>query len=160
GMEPWVFDGVEQVRWLVEHPLPLYLCVVDKSCARIRLYHTCPRFYAWSLPPLPNRLELVPTLDEQGMYVKWEGGKTFSLTAPILELAIEDLCKDDNGSIAEVLNCWLEIDRKNLNRIQNGIYQFEMPYEYRTNATMYAQGKVTQGITRALDLSTAAASLE
>src|SRR5262249_21152404 len=76
GMEPWVFDGVEQVRWLVEHPLPLYLCVVDKSCARIRLYHTCPRFYAWSLPPLPNRLELVPTLDEQGMYVKWEGGKT------------------------------------------------------------------------------------
>src|SRR5262245_11645504 len=48
-MKPWVFEGIESVRWLVEHPLPLFLCVVVKQCATLRVYHTAPRFFAWSL---------------------------------------------------------------------------------------------------------------
>src|SRR6266705_3268538 len=31
---PWKFRGHESVRWLIEQPLPLYLCVVDKSKLR------------------------------------------------------------------------------------------------------------------------------
>jgi hypothetical protein len=45
SMDSWVLHGAESVRWLVEHPLPLFLCVVDKSVAHIRVYHTSPRFY-------------------------------------------------------------------------------------------------------------------
>lgn len=48
----WVLDSKDSVQWLVEHPLPLFLCIVDKPSARLRLYHTSPRFYVWSLPPL------------------------------------------------------------------------------------------------------------
>ena len=68
---PWVFDGDEAVRWLVEHPLPLFLCVVDKSSLRLRVYHTAPRFYVWCLPPLPKRIELVPGEETEGHPVKW-----------------------------------------------------------------------------------------
>src|SRR5215469_679933 len=33
AMDDWIFDGEESIRWLVEHPLPLFLCIVDKSQA-------------------------------------------------------------------------------------------------------------------------------
>jgi hypothetical protein len=63
-MAPWKFDGQESVRWLVEHPLPVFLCVVLKRESKVQIYHTSPRFYVWSLPPLPNSLELTP--DDEG----------------------------------------------------------------------------------------------
>src|SRR2546425_8637048 len=45
----WTFNGSESVRWLIEQPLPLYFCVVDKSKLRFRVYHTLARFHIWSL---------------------------------------------------------------------------------------------------------------
>jgi hypothetical protein len=27
----WKFDSAESVRWLIEHPLPIFLCVVNKK---------------------------------------------------------------------------------------------------------------------------------
>ena len=61
GLGPLVFEG-DEVEWVVHHPLPLYLCVVNKAQARISIYHTCPRFYAWSLGTLPPRLEMAPAV--------------------------------------------------------------------------------------------------
>jgi hypothetical protein len=57
---PWIFKSKPSVRWLIQHPLPVFLCVVDKTKARIRPYHTSSRFDAWSLPPLPQSLTLTP----------------------------------------------------------------------------------------------------
>ncbi len=36
-MRPWVLDNADSVRWFVEHPLPLLLCVVEKPSARVRV---------------------------------------------------------------------------------------------------------------------------
>src|SRR6266851_4926565 len=38
--DAWTFPSEESVRWLIEYPLPIFLCIVDESSARIRLYHT------------------------------------------------------------------------------------------------------------------------
>ena len=51
--KPWKFRDSESVKWLVEHPLPVFLCVVNKADTSLQIYHTFPRFSAWSLPPLP-----------------------------------------------------------------------------------------------------------
>jgi hypothetical protein len=59
-MDPWVFNGPDSVRWIIEHPLPIFLCVVQKAKAIILVYHTTPRFAVWALPTHPNRLELIP----------------------------------------------------------------------------------------------------
>jgi len=40
-MDPWVFNSPESVRWIIEHPLPVFLCIVQKSEATILVYHTC-----------------------------------------------------------------------------------------------------------------------
>ncbi len=49
-MDPWAFASPESVRWLIEHPLPIFLCIVLKAEARMLVYHTTPRFAAWILP--------------------------------------------------------------------------------------------------------------
>jgi hypothetical protein len=60
NMEPWIFDSEESVRWIIEHPLPIFLCVVRKAEARILVYQTTPRFAAWILPLHKNRLVRIP----------------------------------------------------------------------------------------------------
>jgi len=154
-MDSWVLDSQESVRWLVEHPLPFLLCIVDKPTARLRVFHTSPRFYVWSLPPLPNRLELVPTSDQEGRCTQWEGGTTFSLSAPILDASVQDLLDDGFHRRAwEVLRFWIGFDLENLARIKAGIHSFRMPDQYTTNTTKFS-GWVTQGIRKAPDLTLA-----
>ncbi|MGH7147739.1 MAG: hypothetical protein ACREIJ_07560 [Nitrospiraceae bacterium] len=153
-MDSWILDSQDSVRWLVEHPLPLFLCVVDKHSARLRVYHTSARFYAWSLPPLPSRLELVPTTDREGRCTQWSGGSTFSLSAPILDATVQDLLDDQFHRTAwEVLRFWIGFDLENLARMRSGIHLFRMPDGYTTNDTSLKAWAI-QGTFAGSDLTT------
>lgn len=137
-MDPWAFDGKESVRWLVEYPLPLFFCVVDKKSARIRIYQTSPRFHAWAMPPLPDRLVLRPTDEREGKRSEWTNGSEFSLGAPILDIGVVEALDDQkHQNAAEVLKLWLEIEKANLNRIRLGIHRFMMPFKYQTDSTQF-----------------------
>ncbi|HKZ78736.1 MAG TPA: hypothetical protein VJ124_10570 [Pyrinomonadaceae bacterium] len=134
-LESWTFRSEESVRWLITHPLPLFLCIVEKTSGHIRVYHTSPRFYLWSMPPLPQRIELIPTTDTQGKNTEWEGGDVYSLSAPILDFSISDILQDSFYEKAkQVLEFWISIDQANLHRIRTGIYSFTMPADYQTNS--------------------------
>lgn len=136
-MDPWIFGSPESVRWLIEHPLPIFLCVVQKSEARIFVYHTSPRFAAWVLPSLPSRLELVPGTDTKAQTVGWETGNRFSLAAPILNFTIQEIL--DTGfrkQVKGVLRHWIDYDIENLFRIRSGIQRFWVPADYETNSTV------------------------
>lgn len=151
-MDPWVLDGRDSVDWLIKHPLPVFLCVVDKQSSRLRVYHTAPRFYAWALPPIPERLELVPTTDEVGRCVQWSNGSEFSLSAPILDACIKHLVDDSfHARAKEVLRFWADIDVQNLARMTAGLHVFRMPDAYQTNATTH-RAWVEQGVVNAPDL--------
>jgi hypothetical protein len=134
-MESWVFGSPESVRWIVEHPLPIFLCVVQKPEARILVYHTTPRFAAWALPIHKNRLELIPGTETRADTVEWIGGDTFKLRAPILNFTIQDVLNPDfRTRVAGVLKFWIEYDVENLFRIKSGIQQFRVPASYETNS--------------------------
>lgn len=131
----WTFPNHQSVKWLIEHPLPIFLCVVNKAALELRVYHTCPRFYAWSLPPLPEKLELTPGVVGEGKCVQWEGGTSYSLSAPILAFTVSDIHKEDfREEVREVLKFWIGIEEQNLRRVKNRIFQFSMPAEYKTNS--------------------------
>ena len=68
-MDPWVFSSTASVRWLVEHPLPIFLCIVNKADARILVYHTTPRFAAWVLSLHKDRLELIPGMEARAQSI-------------------------------------------------------------------------------------------
>jgi hypothetical protein len=58
--DPWRFDDPQSVRWLIEHPTPLFLCTASKAHLRVRIYHVFPRFYVWAIGRVPQTLELAP----------------------------------------------------------------------------------------------------
>jgi hypothetical protein len=159
---PWPFMSPESVKWLIHHPLPLFLCIVDKGPARLRVYHTNARFALWALPPLPAQIELLPEKLQNGEFISWLGGGSVSLSAPIINIAIGDLV-DDNlyAMLRGVLTSWLDLEQYNLRCVQNGRNAFEAPYQYRTNsADIWASGRAGVQITRAPDLTAATAALK
>jgi hypothetical protein len=133
-MDSWVFDGAESVRWIIQHPLPIFLCIVQKSGARILVYHTAPRFAVWALPTQPIRLELIPGIETKAHTLDWETGDTFNLKAPILNFTIQEIL--DSGfraQVEKVLKLWIDYDMENLFRIKCGIHRFWGPADYETN---------------------------
>lgn len=147
-MDPWVLEGSESVRWLIQHPLPLFLCVIDKPTATIRVYHVCPRFYVWASALSPDRLELIPSDVTDGRCTQWEGTDfRFNLSAPILRATIPELLNDDlHRQLKAVLKFWTDIELTNLDRVRAGVYTFTMPHGYETNTTKLT-GWTTQGRT-------------
>jgi hypothetical protein len=135
-MTPWVFGNPESVRWMIEHPLPIFLCIVQKAEARILIYHTTPRFAVWALPTQPHRLELIPGTETKANTVNWTGDAagTFNLKAPILNFTIQQvLDRNFRNHVADVLKFWIEYDMDNLLRIKCGIHHFRVPHDYETN---------------------------
>lgn len=132
--KPWIFPKRQSVKWLIEHPLPIFLCVVNKAALQLQLYHTCPRFYVWSLPPLPAKLTLIPGTAGEGRCVQWEGGSSYSLSAPILDFGVNQIHEENfRNRIKDILKFWIDIEEENLRRVKNKILQFSMPGKYKTN---------------------------
>lgn len=139
-MEPWVFGSPDSVRWIIEHPLPIFLCIVQKAQARILVYHTTPRFAVWALPTNPHRLELIPGTKTKAHTVNWTGDATdtFNLEAPILNFTIQQaLDPDFRALVWKVLKFWIDYDVDNLFRIKSGIRRFWVPFDYETNTTKF-----------------------
>jgi hypothetical protein len=136
GLEPLVYEG-EAVRWLVHHPLPLYLCVVDKASARLSVYHTFPRFYTWTLGTLPPKVEMTPAAVAPGRTARntqWAGSYSFDLDQPILDFTIGDMMDDTFWKKArKVFEYWVGVENDNLTRIRAHLPTFRMPGSYRTN---------------------------
>src|SRR5512139_2286171 len=60
SLDPWVFHDEQEVRWLVECPLPLFLGCVDKRGGTLQIYHVTPRFLVSMFGGMPQSLTLVP----------------------------------------------------------------------------------------------------
>lgn len=135
-VDPWVFDGPDSVQWFIEHPLPIFLCVVQKAKARILVYHTTPRFAVWTMPELPQRLEVTLGIETQALTANWPWIGPCEIKAPILDFTIEQVLDSDfRAQVKKVLQFWINYDVENLVRIKCGIPHFQVPYDYETNAT-------------------------
>jgi hypothetical protein len=136
GMDPWEFRSRESVGWLVKHPLPLFLCVIDKSKLRLRLYQTFPRFLVWIGGELPTSLELVPAEGYEGTEpLLWSNGESFSLQAPVLDVLVGDLCDDQvQNNTRAVIEFWLKHETYNLTMAMAGIPHLARPHPYETNS--------------------------
>jgi hypothetical protein len=143
-MEPWTFASPESVRWIIEHPLPIFLCIVLKAEARILIYPTTPRFAAWILPLHKNHLVLIPGTEKRAQPIEtsWEVGSSFELKAPILNFTIQEALDDTfRARLVDVLKLWIRYDMDNIFRIKCGIHHFRAPYEFETNSADVTNGE-------------------
>jgi len=142
--DPWVFDGENSVRWLLEHPTPLFLCVVDKANARLRVYQTSPRLLSGVHLPLPKRVVLQPEETTTGRMPDWISSEHYSLSAPILDFTVIDLGNDDRAAMARTcLLAWATIDSENIRCRANGIAAVSLPHSYVTNEIPVNKSTVT-----------------
>ena len=89
--EAWVVDGKDSVRWFIEHPLPLFLCQVEKSTLTLRVYHTFPRYGLWASGSPPDHVELTRGTESDSNCWVWSESGSMSLGKPILELDVRKL---------------------------------------------------------------------
>lgn len=125
----WRLDTKKAVEWLVTNPLPLLLCVVIKSEARVLVYPTLPRFDVWRQPLLPSRLYF--SLDRQtsgtvGQYDEKTG--MVPVYAPALNFTVSEMLDQDWVVNAKaVLKSWLHWDRINLASVVARVPTYKFP---------------------------------
>jgi hypothetical protein len=161
-MEPWRFESENEVRWLIDHPSPIFLCVVSKAEARLRVYQTTARFYIWAMAPTPTLLDLVPTTDQRGNAVSWTPGIPCSLGAPILDFTVQELGDVEfREALRATLASWIDVESTNLRRRRQGTRWFSMPNSYRPNIPVIDPPIAISGGTRSVPPEqTAAAAAE
>jgi hypothetical protein len=132
--DPWLFESEPSVRWLLEYPMPLFLACSNKTKTVLSFYQTLPRFVAGFREPPPERLELIPTTDDEGVVAEWNDGVQFSLSAPILRVSLDDL--EDQPKLVRlksVLRDWARRDSLNRELRRMGLLRFRKPTRYRVN---------------------------
>jgi hypothetical protein len=147
---PWQFEGVDSVRWLLEHPTPLFLCVVNKKELRLRVFQTCPRLLA-AHAPHPTQVTLEPGEAADRAGLDWTAPGAYSLGPPIIDYTMSEFLEDEKASNARAcLRAWADIDAENIRRRASGMAAVEMPADYRTNEVPHSVpreggGSVTVG---------------
>jgi len=147
----WRFKTADEMRWLIEYPLPLFLACVNKKEHEVSVYHTMARYFA-PFYPLPQRLVLMPSRGILGESVQWKGGEEYSLSAPIIRASLEDFHDEQKlARLRNVLRQWIEFDTHNGILRRLGILRFRMPHKYSTNELVPEGGFVEQGMTLPTD---------
>jgi hypothetical protein len=150
---PWNFSNLQSVRWLIKYPTPLFLCTVSKKKLRVRIYNVSPRFLVSAFRDhLPESLELTLGKGRKGELVQWENGSRFSLSAPIIEVYIDDMVDDARlQTLRDVFAYWVRIDRENCDRVRQGLPMLRMPASWEVNET--PKDKPMAELGRALPMS-------
>jgi hypothetical protein len=95
---------------------------------------------------LPESLELTLGKGRFGQSVQWEHGSRFSLSAPIIEVDINDMIDDARlQTVRDVIAHWVRIDRDNCDRVRQGLPMFRMPASWTVNETPENQPMVELG---------------
>jgi hypothetical protein len=133
--DPWSFKDHEAIEWLVNHPSPLFLAIVDKRSGTIDVFQTFARFDLYVHARYPTPLVLYPGEPGTGSVGLWDGVTSdCDLGAPILRVTANELF--DDAVVAErleVLSKWVEIERKNILLRDLGLLRFRGPEGYKTN---------------------------
>jgi len=138
---PWEFAAERSIQWIVEHPLPIFWCLVDKKTATLSIYHTSPRFHAWASNEKLERLVIIFGEGTFGLGEEWDKiGREkrkrceFSVGAPIAKFSVTEILDSDfHATIFKVLQAWIESDQRNIVRMQTGQRQYETLEQYETN---------------------------
>jgi hypothetical protein len=83
---------------------------------------------------LPDSLELTPSAEATGEFVQWQNASKFSLSAPIIEAALDDLINDARmEELGKIFAYWVRVDRDNCDLVRQGLLRFRMPIGYTVN---------------------------
>lgn len=134
NFRPWCFNSPDEVRWLIEHPEPLFLCVVDKKKGQISVYQTHVRFGIWASGQLPTKIKLKPGNGTSGNVDAWTRGPDCQLSAPIIKITAQELFDDAIlSNLQRTLNAWVDWELRSIQMVRMGLFRSRSPLNYQTN---------------------------
>jgi hypothetical protein len=145
--EPWDFKTPDEIHWLFDHPIPLFLACVDRSTTVLSIYQTIPRFLA-SFYDIPARLRLTPSNEGDGRPAQWVDGQDFPLSAPIIRVSLHELTDPERlRALRKVLQYWVAADAYNGALRRMHILRFRVPDRHQVNeiptdAALVEQGRI------------------
>ncbi len=134
------------MKWILQYPAPLLLCIVDKKAARFSVYHLTARFQAAVMTEPPASLMLVPgdpgkTDPTHRPAIGWDAEGRMQLGPPILHFTLDQFLDDETYQlIGRVLDYWIVNDLRNILRQQMGMRAASGPPDYVTNEVPPSSG--------------------
>jgi hypothetical protein len=146
--DPLEFEG-HALRWLIEHPLPFFLCVVDKKSARLSVYHTLSRFFAWVSKR--ERVVVVAEPPVSGKETRFfddtpSRAEEISLGQPIIDFTVDQMLDDEFwGRLRKIFEEWVGIENENLFSVRAKLPTCTAPTWYKTNEKLPSSGRFQVG---------------
>jgi hypothetical protein len=146
--DPLVFEA-HALQWVIEHPLPFFLCIVDKDSVRLSVYHTLPRFFA--RVSRREKIVMVPEPLIPGKETRLDNTATdtaeVSLGQPIIDFSVNQMLDDEFwAGLRIVFEGWVGLDNENLFRVKAKLPTCYAPVSYKTNEKMPSSGTTHIGI--------------
>lgn len=135
------YTGIDEVRWLLSHKYPIFICVVNKESLQVELYQTVALSILSAKTGIENislslekqhNEEYFPTLIETTSL-------TLYLGDPIIKFEISSLSTNDTKShISNTLKSWVELDQENISLKETGFTMYRVPASWTPNEPVKA----------------------
>lgn len=139
--DPLHYKGADEVKWLLSHNYPIFLCVVNKTALKIELYQTVALSVLSAKTGIEN-ISLVLENPQDGEYFPTlieTADVTLSLGDPIVRFDVTSLAIEETKiGIANTIKSWVELDQENIGLKETGFTMYRVPASWTPNKPVEA----------------------
>ncbi len=140
--DPIVYNGKEEVKWLLSHNYPFLICVINKKAARIELYQTNV-LSTLSAKTFITTISLYPQSNQGKDYFPEIIDDThveLYLGDPVVKFSVQNFDnKDFREKTSQTLKSWIELDQENIDLKSTGFSLYRIPETWQTNMPVLAK---------------------
>ena len=137
--DPIEYSGMDDVKWLLSHNYPFFICVVNKKKVQLEIYQTL----ALTMVSSKNleKITLHPNCKKFDLFPQEISNEKLdiSLGSPIVKLKLPSL---DGGvfqsQLSDTLKSWIELDQENIALKSTGFTIYRVPDPWQTNKEVIA----------------------
>lgn len=137
--DPVTYKGEDEVKWLLSHNYPFFVCVVNKASLQIDLYQTL----ALSIFRTKGKIENISLVFEASPTKEYfpqlidNKYVTLYLGEPIASFSAASLADEKTKSIvAEAIKSWVELDQENIGLKETGFTLYRVPASWKSNQSI------------------------
>lgn len=139
--DPVQYNGKDEVKWLLSHKYPFFICVVTKKSAKIQVYQTMA-VTTISAKETVESITLHPENSKHEEYfpqVLGEKNVDIFLGNPIVKFSVSQFSENEfQACISRTMKSWIELDQENLDLKSTGYTVYRIPETWRANTPVNA----------------------
>lgn len=134
--DPVIYKGEDEVKWLLSHNYPFFLCIVNKASLKIDLYQTLALSILRAKGAIENISLVFSTSPTKEYFPQLIDSKyaTIYLGDPIVSFSAASLSDEKTKTIiAKAMKSWVELDQENISLKETGFTLYRIPASWKSN---------------------------